>query len=506
MGSPTSSARHGVPTAWSPGRRSVASGPLTWEHLFMRQTVVLSDLHLCESLSGEDSWMRFRQVRFAPDQDFVQFVQYALVEIQGGPLTVVFNGDTFDFEAPPVVDGTLRFDQGHATEGDSAERLSRILVDHAGIVGALADLLVAGHRVVFVAGNHDAHLAWPAVQSRLCDTLVATAMHRAPGQDAAALAARVVFRTWFYRTEDGVHVEHGHQYDHYCSFRDPTHPFTAGGRLVQPTMGSLSYRHLVSRMGYFNPYTDATFMLSLGEYVGHWAHYYAASKHSLGVTWARGAYHIMRELFAAPPDRDESARLCGVARAATETGIPATSIARHAALFARPVNDHAFSAARELWLDRAAFGAAGVLGVAAAALGGPVTAASAAVAGIAAFAAYERLLPKPLLDDTYDHVAVCQREIARIHGAKAVILGHTHKMYAHWDQGVFHANTGTWAPAYQDVDCTVPLTDGRPLVWLRSDGDSVRGGLRLWRRGHLVDVQAATPALAPAADGLLQPA
>ncbi len=469
----------------------------------MHHTVVLSDLHLCESLAGDDAWMRFRQPRYALDQDLTRFVDHVRAELRGDPLTLIFNGDTFDFEAPPVVDGAVRFDHDHPSERDCAERMGRILADHPAVVDALAGLLVEGHKVVFVAGNHDAHIAWRGVQASLRDALVAAAMAAAPSQVVEDVAARVVFRSWFYRTEDGVHVEHGHQYDHYCAFRDPTSPFTTDGQLIQPTMGSLSYRHLVSRMGYFNPYTDASFMLSLGEYVSHWARYYAGSKRSLGVTWARGAVNIMRELIAASPGRDDGAMARGVERAEFETGIPAARLARHASLFASPVNEHAFSAARELWLDRAAFGAAGVLGVAAAAIGGPITALGAAVAGVAAFAAYEKLLPKPLLDDTYDHVARCQREIAGIHGAKAVILGHTHKMYAHRDSGVFHANTGTWAPAYQDIDCTVPLTDGRPLVWLRSDGDRVFGGLNLWRRGHLVEVRETSPQTVPALVGSL---
>ena len=48
----------------------------------------------------------------------------------------------------------------------------------------------------------------------------------------AALAARVAFRAWFHRTADGILIEHGIQYDPYCSFRYPMAPFGRDGRAV----------------------------------------------------------------------------------------------------------------------------------------------------------------------------------------------------------------------------------------------------------------------------------
>jgi hypothetical protein len=117
------------------------------------------------------------------------------------------------------------------------------------------------------------------------------------------------------------------------------------------------------------------------------------------------------------------------------------------------------------------------------------------VLGAAAIATYEHLVPKPPLDATYQHAARCQAAIARIHSARAVIFGHTHQTYGRWSDGVFFGNSGTWAPAYLDAECTVPMMDGRPVVWLRSEhvGGDVTGGLHIWRRGHLMEAHLPEP-------------
>ncbi len=122
----------------------------------------------------------------------------------------------------------------------------------------------------------------------------------------AALGARVVFRAWFHKTPDGIIVEHGNQYDAYCSYRYPMVPFRRKPGEIRPTMGSLVCRLLVSRMGYFNPHVDSSFMLSAFGYLAHWARYYMFCRRSLaGGLGARRAPHARR---ARAPARAGAAR------------------------------------------------------------------------------------------------------------------------------------------------------------------------------------------------------
>src|SRR5439155_11363845 len=86
-----------------------------------------------------------------------------------------------------------------------------------------------------------------------------------------------------------IHVEHGNQYDRFCSFRSPMAPFTPDGREVDTNPGSLVVRHLIGRLGYFNPVADHTFDLDAWGYVRHWARYYLLTRRSLVGRWIAGA-------------------------------------------------------------------------------------------------------------------------------------------------------------------------------------------------------------------------
>jgi hypothetical protein len=93
--------------------------------------------------------------------------------------------------------------------------------------------------------------------------------------------------------------------------------------------------------------------------------------------------------------------------------------------------------------------------------------------------------PASNLDEVSAHVDQSARAIARIYGARAVVFGHTHKAFGVWADGVFFGNSGTWAPMYHDIACTIPVEPSRPLIWLRTEGESVSGGLYRFHDGQL---------------------
>ena len=78
------------------------------------------------------------------------------------------------------------------------------------------------------------------------------------------------------------------------------------------------------------------------------------------------------------------------------------------------------------------------------------------------------------------------RHIGRVHKARAVILGHTHHAEAAWEHGVFYGNSGSWSAAYRDLECTQPMYDERPVLWLTADDKGeLSGGLWAWKDGRL---------------------
>ncbi|WP_437682752.1 hypothetical protein [Sorangium sp. So ce131] len=453
--------------------------------------------------------MRYRQAPYSPDSELAAMLDALRDEMAQGTargggrheLTLVLNGDVFDFDAPRVIDQKSVFHDLPRSAEHAVPAMRAMLADHPVFVEALGRVVADGHTVVFISGNHDVQLTLPEVRTLVRATVVDAALAALgagrvdhgeaprPGRTREALEARVVFRAWFHKTPDGIVIEHGNQYDAYCSYRYPMIPFGRNPGEIQPTMGSLACRLLASRMGYFNPHVDSSFMLSAFGYLAHWARYYMFSRRSLVIAWALGALRTLVELVRRrEPERRASRRAC-LAAAAQETGASLRAVARHARLFARPAEDRLGLVARELWLDRALFGLLALAVTLVWVLLVPGWLAPAALMAPAALVVYERLVPKLPLDATWQRVGRAARQVARAHRARAVVFGHTHTPEGTWEGGLFFGNTGSWSAAFEDVACTRPVFAARPLVWLKSEagaGSAARlsGGLVTWKSGR----------------------
>src|SRR5262245_41279123 len=108
--------------------------------------------------------MRYRRREFHPDADFASLIDFLLADPEGGPLEVVWNGDVFDFDAPWVKDGQSSFDEYPLTDEGCSEHARRIVADHPVWFRAAARLVLAGHRLLVLSGNHDVELVWPGVR------------------------------------------------------------------------------------------------------------------------------------------------------------------------------------------------------------------------------------------------------------------------------------------------------------------------------------------------------
>ncbi|WP_129581512.1 MULTISPECIES: hypothetical protein [Sorangium] len=475
--------------------------------------------------------MRYRQAPYSPDSEVAAMLDALRDEMKHGTargagrheLTLVLNGDVFDLDAPRVIDRKSVFHDLPRSAEHAVPAMKAILADHPVFIEALGRVVADGHTVVFISGNHDVQLTLPEVRDLVRSRVVEAALAALGGASRAgssspagapeaeraraALGARVVFRAWFHKTPDGIIVEHGNQYDAYCSYRYPMVPFGRKPGEIQPTMGSLVCRLLVSRMGYFNPHVDSSFMLSAFGYLAHWARYYLFSRRSLAGAWALGALRTVVELVRRrEPERRARLREC-LAAAAQETGAPLRAVARHARLFAPPAEDRLGLVARELWLDRAALALLAVAVALVWLLLAPIWLAPAALVAPAGLVVYERLVPKLPLEATWQRVSRAARQVARAHRARAVVFGHTHTPEGSWEGGLFFGNTGSWSAAFEDIACTKPVFAARPLVWLRSEpgaGSSARlsGGLVTWKNGRF---EARTASVPPPAEQLREP-
>src|SRR5262249_52271864 len=100
--------------------------------------------------------------------------------------------------------------------------LERILESHRPLFLSLAEFVGDENRLHIVAGNHDREFYYPEIVAHLrralCDLYFAHHRDRDTAAARAEYERRLDFSMWFHLTPGGVYIEHGHQYDPYCSF------------------------------------------------------------------------------------------------------------------------------------------------------------------------------------------------------------------------------------------------------------------------------------------------
>lgn len=133
--------------------------------------------------------------------DLVDFVGMS-VSADGAELLTAPNEDEQSHGLGGAVDHTLA-------------KLRRVAAHHDEVFAALGRFVGGGNTLVVVRGNHDVDFHWEPVQAEFREILRS---HGASSEEA------VEFSDWFYYEEGVVYVEHGHQYDDFCSYEHVLHP------------------------------------------------------------------------------------------------------------------------------------------------------------------------------------------------------------------------------------------------------------------------------------------
>lgn len=452
----------------------------------MKHTIVLSDLHLWEAVDGDGLWMRYRQKKYFPDERIAALLDRLTRGASPATIEVVFNGDVFDFDI-------ARPDGAEDPPRDLAsarERMHSILDDHEAFLDAVALVLARGQRVVFISGNHDLPLVIEPVRAALRERVERALVHA--GLDAhrrARCMEQLSIKGWFHKTRDGIVIEHGQQYDSYTSVPHPLWPVSSKRPELQQTLGSLTMRYLIGRLGYFNPNVDESFLLSLGGYFTHWLRYYAWSRRSLALRWVFGTLLVAASLLRDTERKHAHRDVVSLVRAAQETSCDAQTLLAHSKLEQPAALERSV---RILCLDRLAHALATLFALSLF----TIDTSAGWIALVATFATavlFRFVVPEGELAENYRSVRRAQREIAKVHDARAVIFGHTHIPEGEWSAGVFFGNCGSWAPMYLDIACTVPVQTSQPFVWLRSEGAHLEGGLYRFDGATIVPASAERP-------------
>jgi UDP-2,3-diacylglucosamine pyrophosphatase LpxH len=466
-------------------------------------TIVLSDVHLSEVEPPHPSnplWKRFKHVSLFVDETFKNFLG-KIQELIPGPIELVFNGDIFDFDSvmvipkkPPFSVSWLERRRGlYAEEAKSRFKMEAILASHPKWLEALREFIIQGNRVVFNIGNHDMELHWPSVRRDIVDKL----------ELPEEFQGNVRFTEWFYISNQDTLIEHGNQYDAYCLCSNPVNPLIKhGSRIyVRLPFGNLAGKYMLNGMGLMNPHVESSFIKnSMYEYVVFFFRYVIRTQPLLLLTWFWSAmvtlFLSLQEGFhrALSDPLTIDARVEDIASRANASPRVVWALKE---LHAHPAIFNPFKILRELWLDRAIL--LGLIMYASFQFFTIVNvfvhislwwAVVPLILLLPMFIFYARSIESDVtkLQEVGMEMTPIAAHIARV---ARVVQGHTHREKHTRVQEVEYINTGTWSPAFHDVECTKPY--GRKcFAWIQpaTDGAARSAGLYEWTGTDIQKVES----------------
>ncbi|MDP2307400.1 MAG: hypothetical protein Q8P18_15345 [Pseudomonadota bacterium] len=477
---------------------------------------MISDLHLSDIEAPDPrrpAWRRYKHADVVDDGPLLRLLVHLRDLSAGQPVELVLAGDIFDFDtvvgapepAPYKVSWLERCRGLVAEEERSAWKMRRILADHPELCGALAQWMADGNLLVFIIGNHDLELHWPAVQAEL-----RAALAQPPAGAPAEIRRDALTICEFFRISGGdTLVMHGNQLDAYCVCHDPLHPFIeVKGRLrVRMPFGNIAGKVMLNGMGLFNPHVEDSFIRPFKDYVRFFFRYVARQDPLLAFTWfwtALVTLWVSVDEGLRPAQRDPARleeRVRDAARRAR--GTPAMvralrDVAVHPAVYSP------LKVARELWLDRVGLLALLVVFVfqLTSALRWMFDRGSADLGVGWAVALFLALLPfyvayarscRSDVGNTQANIRKRVGELGRIAHVTRVVMGHTHRAAVRRHDGIDFLNTGHWSPAFDDVECTKKVGINA-FAWIRPGRVTREAELRVFDGQGSAQLSHATPA------------
>ncbi len=454
-----------------------------------KHTFVISDIHLSEAEPphpGNPLWKRYKRPKYFVDKSLKRMLEHIQTQV---PETkeLILNGDIFDFdsvltipEKPTFHVSWLEKKRGLASEEEKSRcKLQIILHDHPIFVEALRDFILKGNHVIFVIGNHDMELHWSSAQEDLLNTL------NLPQE----LKSNVRICEWFYVSGSDTLIEHGNQYDDYCLCQNPINPLIkkASKLYVRLPFGNLAGRFILNGIGLLNPHVDSSFIkTSFLEYIKFFLKYFVRTQPLLLWTWFWSAVvtlvNSLVEGFepALVDPLTVERRVRDIAKKANATPRIVRSLR---SLHVHPAVYNPYKILKELWLDRAfllfvlfliAFNIFSLL----------LLFSNFSIwwfwliffLVLPFFVFYSRSIESELakVNKIILSKAPLSAQIAKVN---RVIMGHTHFEMHSMIGNVEVLNTGTWSPAYEDIECTKPFGKKvfawiRPVMGREEDGGS----------------------------------
>jgi UDP-2,3-diacylglucosamine pyrophosphatase LpxH len=432
-----------------------------------RDYLIVSDLHL------RGGWTNSTQGLYHFDEEFTGFLRYyRLHRHTTRPWTLVIGGDFVEFlyitDLPDPREPLLRRvkfvedDIFYGLGSGAAKARWKLDVILRGsdpeLLIALAGFVAEGNEIVVLRGNHDVEMFWPQVQEHFRRLI---AEHPPAGMGdldmKPLLAARVRFVEWLFHVPGRLYVEHGCQYDPFCSFEYVLVPVVPKRPSeIEASISELAIRYFTNQMKLIDA-MSAENMKSVSQYVG-WL--FRADFSSLPRIVALYVAMIRRVLARSGPRPRAAEHAIRVKHEAriheieAAAGLPPGAAKRIDDLHARPIMRSRLATARFLALDLWAAGFA--LTAAAIALLVFYPAKIAALATLGALGAigllvYAGSIRRAGVTDA-QNLRKTAEQVTEILGVRNVVFGHSHGAGS-WPLkgGSTYLNVGTWVSPEEDA-------------------------------------------------------
>jgi UDP-2,3-diacylglucosamine pyrophosphatase LpxH len=483
----------------------------------------------CKEITG---FMRPRRPNPEFDRAFIDFLDF-YVQGREHEWRLILAGDFVDFMEVVVVPGAQGFlnlnvsfevtaEERAFGLGSEAERvlvkLEKTLEYHAEFFERLARFVKLGGELVVVRGNHDVEFFWRKVEQVFRRHLADLAFRpeRLDVDEAIerrnAFQERIRMEPWFYYEADRIYIEHGHQYDAYCSFDHWLHPVSpTDPRHIDTPVSAFAMRYFVNLMQDFTPQVG---VWTYDDYL-NWMRknglggvIYAA-KMAFGAAYRLVIYTLLWTFGSVRHyQKEHDKQLLDEAR---RFGIPPAKLAEIDDLHDVPVSRNLPELFRLLFLDRILLACAAlflVLMVLWMVDARWLELAAIALIGVGVVRVNRHLAPRRALEPgPRQHQAAAR--IAQILEVPLVVMGHSH---GRRDADVGHqrryVNTGCWLPPLpgrDHVEPSEPCTCTLSHLLVETDG---RAELRVYCKAaktvRLTDLSEASVAKAQAEREMLE--
>lgn len=454
-------------------------------------TAIISDLHLTDpepprhrTKSRHPLWKKFKTKEFYIDESLVQFLEHIQERAQGNKVELVLNGDIFDFDsvmslpkAPIYKVNWLETRRGlFPKQEKSLFKIQVILDEHKEFIDALRAFIEKGNNLVIIPGNHDVELHFPEVQKAILKALNVSKESQ----------QNIRFTDWFFISNNDTLIEHGHQQDPYCVCENPLNPFLLDYNelSIRLPFGNVACRYMMNGLGLFNPHVEKNYIMSVSGYLKFFFKYLITAQPLIIWTWLWGAvvtlWHVTVDRFSEPYKGGLSNEK-RVDLSAQKSQTKPSVVRELQELFVSAATNDPILIAKELWLDRLFLIIFGFIVV---------------YFFVSLLKSYLQIsffwifLPLALMipfflfyarsvtslvsqyKEPSEALLAKQSEVA---GVRRVVYGHTHIARHEFYGVVEHLNSGSWSPAFTNVECTQTI-EKNTYVWISptSEDNSVR--------------------------------